>query len=138
LIEASSPGARIEANGKHVGEAPVHLKIFGDPDGTFHDFGDSYYEVRAFPAAGLTNQYVQTRLFGTGRLFGPEDRITQRVYFNMNEPPPKYVPYPVYVHPSPYYYDPFYYGSPYHYGPTFRLYYGPRYYHHGHRHHGHR
>src|SRR5438105_13289499 len=42
LVEASDPGARIEANGEFVGNTPTHLKIFGDKDGTFHDFG-SYY-----------------------------------------------------------------------------------------------
>src|SRR5436309_12504375 len=65
LIEASEPGARIEANGANIGNAPVHLKIFGDPDGTFHDFGSYFYIVRAFPLT--TNQYVQTRVFRTGR-----------------------------------------------------------------------
>src|SRR5437773_12416646 len=64
LIEASEPGARIEANGEFIGNAPVHLKIFGDPDGTFHDFGSYFYVVRAFPL--VTNQYVQTRAFRTG------------------------------------------------------------------------
>ena len=135
LVEASSSGVQIEANGERLGEAPMHLKIFGDPDGTFHDFGNPYYEVRALPPAGATNQYVQIRLFGTGHLLGPEDRIPQRIYFNMNEPPPRYVPYPVYVTPPPSYYDPFYYGSPY-YGPSFRFYYGPGYHrgHGGHHH----
>ena len=39
LVEVSAPGARIEANGQDVGNTPLHLKIFGDSDGTFHDFG---------------------------------------------------------------------------------------------------
>src|SRR2546426_12028865 len=67
LVEASEPGARIEANGENIGNAPVHLKIFGDTDGTFHDFGSYFYIVRAFPLT--TNQYVQTRVFRTGRGF---------------------------------------------------------------------
>jgi hypothetical protein len=134
LVEASSPGVLIEANGERVGEAPLHLKIFGDPDGTFHDFGEPYFEVRALPLAGATNQYVQTRFFGTGQMFGPQDRIPQRIYFNMNEPPPKYVPYPVYVTPPPAYYDPFYYDR-YYYGPSFRFDIGPRYHHYRHHHH---
>src|SRR5947208_13851278 len=67
LIEASEPGAQIEANGQMIGNAPVHLKIFGDPDGTFHDFGSYYYVVRALPLA--TNQYPQVRMFRTGHLF---------------------------------------------------------------------
>jgi len=62
LIEASAPGARIEANGQDVGNTPVHLKIFGDPDGTFHDFGSPYYVIRALPLS--TNQFEQTRFLG--------------------------------------------------------------------------
>src|SRR4051812_40651865 len=60
LVEASSPGVRISANGTMAGEAPAHLKVFGDRDGTFHDFGSPYFEVRAFPTQGATNQFAQT------------------------------------------------------------------------------
>src|ERR1051325_2175280 len=62
LVDASAPGARIEANGQDAGNTPVHLKIFGDPDGTFHDFGFPYYVIRALPLA--TNQFEQVRFFG--------------------------------------------------------------------------
>ena len=134
MVEASSPGVRIHANGKYVGDAPLRLKIFGDPDGTFHDFGDYYYEIRAFPSSSATNEFVQTRLFQTGRMLSSQDRIPDRVYFQMNQPPPRYVPYPVYV-PSYPYYDPFYFGAPYYYGPSFRFNFGYGY--HGHRHHHH-
>src|SRR4051812_48321884 len=64
FVETSPPGARIEANGEYVGQSPVTLKIFGDPDGTFHDFGGELYEIRALPSS--TNQFAQTRLFQTG------------------------------------------------------------------------
>src|SRR6267378_1336761 len=70
LVEASPPGARIEANGQNLGNTPVHLKIFGDPDGTFHDFGSYYYVIRALPLT--TNQFPQVRMFRTGHLFTPE------------------------------------------------------------------
>src|SRR5437016_9905299 len=63
-IEATQPGARIEVNGDNVGNTPVRLKIFGDPDGTFHDFGSEYYVIRALPLT--TNQFPQVRMFGTG------------------------------------------------------------------------
>jgi len=119
LVETSPAGARIEANGEIVGQSPVHVKIFGDPDGTFHDFGSEYFEIRALPEG--KDQYVQTRLFQTGHMLSPQDRIPKRIYFNMSQPPPKYVP--VYVTPPPTYYDPFYY-----YGPSIRFYGGPRYY----------
>jgi len=130
-VEASDPGARIEVNGESVGNTPVHIKIYGDKDGTFHDFGSYFYVVRALPLA--TNQYPQTRTFATGRGFTPEDRIPDRVYFDMSQntpaPPvggPSY-PYP-YYYPDPYYY----YGPGPYYGPSFRFYLGPghyRYYH---------
>ena len=129
LIEASPPGAKIEANGEIVGDTPLHLKIFGDKDGTFHDFGSDFYVIRALSLT--TNQYPQVRMFGTGRWFGPEDRIPQHIYFDMNQKPPLYLPGPpVYPYPSPYYYPP-----PFYYGPSFRSYHG-HHYHHGHGHGG--
>ncbi len=127
LIEASAPGARIEANGKFIGNSPAHLKIFGDPDGTFHDFGSYYYVVRAFPLA--TNQFPQERYFMTGHLMTHEDRIPQRIFFDMNHPPARaYAPEASgYAYPPPAYY----YGYPYpyygpYYGPGVNFYFGPR------------
>jgi len=125
-VEASPPGARIEVNGQDMGEAPLHIKIFGDPDGTFHDFGSYYYVVKALPVA--TNQFVQTRLFRTGKAFAGEDQIPSRIYFDMNRPapePPVYYNYP----PPPVYYGPTYYCPPY-YGPSVRFYFGPGYHRH--------
>lgn len=124
-ITASEPDVRIEANGQAIGNAPVRLKIFGDRDGTFHDFGSYEYIIQAFPTK--TNQYVQTRVFGTGKMFSKEDRIPAEVHFEMNKPPPPpplVPPYPYYSYPPPYYYYP--YPSYYYYGPSY--YYGPRYY----------
>ena len=118
LVDASAPGARIEANGMDVGNTPVHLKIFGDPDGTFHDFGAPYYVIRALPLT--TNQFEQVRFFGTGQWFGPEDYIPKQIYFDMNQKSQVYAPSgpPRYVYP--------YYGPPYYWGPDFRFYFGPR------------
>ncbi len=132
LVDSSPPGARIEANGQIIGSAPLHLKIFGDTDGTFHDFGSYYYIVRALP--GSTNQFVQTRVFRTGRMFTPEDHIPQRIDFDMNQPNPypygaPGYPYPAYP-PPPYYGPPVYYGAPGYYGPGVQFYFGPRYYRH--------
>ena len=128
LIEASAPGARIEANGQDVGNTPVHLKIFGDPDGTFHDFGSPYFVIRALPVS--TNQFEQIRFFGTGHWFGPEDYIPKQIYFDMNRKTQVYAPYGPPVYGYPYYGPPVYYGPPYPYywGPEFRFYVGPRYY----------
>ena len=113
-IEASEPGVRIEANQQYVGNAPLILKIFGDPDGTFHDFGSYYYIIQALPTQ--TNEFVQTAVFRTGHLFSGEDRIPRRIYFDMHQPPT----------PNPYepgYGPPGYYGPPAYYGP--RIYIGP-------------
>jgi hypothetical protein len=124
LVEASEPGARIEANGAYIGDSPVHLKIFGDPDGTFHDFGSYYYVVRAMPMN--TNQFPQARYFMTGHMMSPEDRVPQKIYFDMNHPPAQAnAPYgpPGYAYPPPAYY----YGYPYpYYGPGVNVYVGPR------------
>src|SRR6478672_2917285 len=70
-ITSSEPGVRIEANGEVVGTTPLTLKIWGDPDGTFHDFGSYEYVVRAIPVR--TNQFVQARVFRTGKMFSGED-----------------------------------------------------------------
>jgi len=121
-IEASEPGVRIEANRQTVGTAPLTLKIFGDPDGTFHDFGSYYYIIQAFPVR--TNQFVQTAVFRTGRWFTPEDRIPRRIYFDMTQPPPAYP-----ADTSAYSGAPGYSGPPVYFGP--RIYFGPPvYYHH--------
>src|SRR5579871_2432535 len=114
LVDASPPGAQIVANG----QTPVHIKIFGDPDGTFHDFGSYFYEVRALPIA--TNQFPQVHLFRTGHLLTPEDRVPSKILFDMTQPTPAYPPNagPGYA-PPPYYY-PYPYPYPY-YGP----YWGP-------------
>ncbi len=95
-VESSEPGVRIEANNDYVGQTPLTLKIFGDKDGTFHNFGSQEYIIRAFPLN--TNQYTQTKVFRTGGWFSQEDRIPTRIYFDMNqkttgfsvELPPKY------------------------------------------------
>ena len=128
LVDASAPGARIEADGNAAGQTPVHVKIFGNRDGTFHDFGSYYYIVRAFPVA--TNQFEQMKVFGTGRSGTRRDTIPQHIYFDMSRYAPVQTP------PDPprvdYYPPPYYYGAPYpYYGPAFRVYVGPRpYWHH--------
>lgn len=125
-IESFPAGARIEANGQVVGTAPLHLKIFGDKDGTFHDFGSYYYVIRALPAA--TNQFLQTRVFRTGHLFTPEDHIPQRVDFDMSQPNPYPAGATGYEYPA--YPPPVYYYGPPVYAPGVQFYFGPRYHRH--------
>lgn len=128
-IESSEPGVRIEANNQYIGTTPLTLKIFGDTDGTFHDFGSPEYIVQALPLS--TNQFTQTAVFRTGHLFEGEDRIPTRIFFDMNQPPrpqPNYAP----GYPPPYYGG--YYGpGPYYYGPGIRFYFGGGPYHHRYR-----
>lgn len=125
-IESFPPGARIEANGQIIGNAPLHLKIFGDKDGTFHDFGSYYYLIRALPVA--TNQFVQTRVFRTGRMFTPEDHIPQRIDFDMSQPNPYPYAGPGYEYPA--YPPPYYYAPPVYVEPGIQFYFGPRFHHH--------
>lgn len=82
-VESSEPGARVEANNEYIGKTPLTLKIFGDKDGTFHNFGTQEYIVRCYPVN--TNQQVQSKVFRTGFWFMPEDRIPSRIYFDLNE-----------------------------------------------------
>jgi hypothetical protein len=82
-IESSDPGVRIEANNDYIGKSPCTLKIFGDRDGTFHNFGSYEYIIRAFPLN--TNEYIQTKVFRTGGWFSQEDKIPTHIYFDMNE-----------------------------------------------------
>ena len=130
LLEASEPGARIEANGEYIGNTPLRLKLYGDKDGTVHDFGAYHYVIRALPL--VTNQFMQVRYFRTGRGWTPEDIIPKHIFFDMNQNTPVYAPpgpqeSPVYGYPPP-----VYFGPPY-YGPSFQFHIGPGFRHHHHR-----
>lgn len=82
-IEVSDPYVRIEVNEDYVGKAPLTLKIWGDKDGTFHNFGSSDYVIKAIPAN--TNLFTQTKVFRTGGWFSQEDRIPKVLYFDMKQ-----------------------------------------------------
>ena len=79
-IESSEPGARIEANDEYIGKTPTKLKIFGDKDGTFHNFGSYHYIITAHPVR--PGQQPQTKDFRTGGWFSPEDRIPKKLFFD--------------------------------------------------------
>jgi hypothetical protein len=135
-VEASVAGVKVYANGQFVGETPFTLKIFGDTDGTFHNFGSDQYVLQAVPLG--TNQHAQIQIYHTGGWFMPEDKIPTSVRFDMSKPSPVYVTIPT----APYYYPPPvypYYGWPYYYGSA-SFYFGSHYYGHGyghsHHHHG--
>jgi len=124
-ITSTEPGVQIQANGQDVGTTPLTLKIWGDPDGTFHDFGSYEYVIQAFPLS--TNQFVQTRVFRTGHLMTPEDYVPKQIHFDMNQPPQAYGGYAA---PGPGYPPPpaYYYGPPVYVGP--RVYVAPPYHRH--------
>lgn len=88
LVESSEPGARIEANNDYIGQTPVTLKIFGDKDGTFHNFGSYDYIIKAYPVRA--GQEIQVKHFRTGGWFTAEDMIPKRVFFDFGlTPKPK-------------------------------------------------
>jgi hypothetical protein len=93
-IESSEPAVRVEVNEDYVGKTPLKLKVFGDDDGTFHNFGSMDFIIRAFP--NDTNYFVQTKVFRTGGWFSQEDQIPGKIYFDMNRKsgftidPPRY------------------------------------------------
>jgi hypothetical protein len=78
-VDASEPGARIQVNGEFVGSTPMTLKIWGDRDGTFHNFGSYDFIVRAYPP-GKDRRSV-TKVFHTGALMAQEDRIPEKIHF---------------------------------------------------------
>lgn len=84
-VESSEPGARIEANSEYIGKTPCVLKIFGDKDGTFHNFGSYHYTVTAFPVRA--GQVPQTKDFRTGKWFTSEDKIPRKLYFDFGAVP---------------------------------------------------
>lgn len=82
-VESSIPGVRIETNGVYAGNTPLTLRIFGDPLGTFHDFGSPQFIVRAIPRG--TNQFPQAKVFRTGKRANG-DPIPGLVFFDMSQP----------------------------------------------------
>ena len=84
-IESSEPGARIEVNDDYVGNTPMSVRIWGDPDGTFHNFGSMDFTIRVHPVR--PGQSVQTKVFRTGGWFSQEDRVPQRLFFDLSQKP---------------------------------------------------
>lgn len=61
------------------------LKIFGDKDGTFHNFGSYDYIIKAYPVRA--GQDIQVKHFRTGGWFTAEDMIPKRVFFDFGITP---------------------------------------------------
>jgi hypothetical protein len=83
-VESNEPGVRIEANKDYAGTTPLVLKIFGDKDGTFHNFGSPHYVIQAIPVK--PGQNLQTKIFRTGDAFTGEDKVPRRIFFDMAQP----------------------------------------------------
>jgi hypothetical protein len=81
-IESNLEGTKIEVNYTVVGVAPIAVKIFGDRDGTFHNFGNDEYVVRAYPPG--TNYYPKTKIFKTGAFGVKDDRIPEKISFQFD------------------------------------------------------
>jgi len=83
-VDSSEPGAKIEVNYQFVGGTPTTIKIFGDRDGTFHNFGSDEFIVRAYPPRA--SQYPQTKIFKTGAFGIQDDKIPQKIFFDFGRP----------------------------------------------------
>jgi hypothetical protein len=83
-VESDEPGVRIEINKVFAGMTPLTLKIFGDRDGTFHNFGEPNYIIQALP--DKPSQHLQTKIFHNGEAFVGDDKIPKRIYFDMIHP----------------------------------------------------
>lgn len=81
-VEANEPNLKVEVNGDLVGVTPLRLRIWGDKDGTFHNFGRGQYTIKVLPSR--PGQWVQTKTFLTGGWFEAEDMIPQKLYFDVN------------------------------------------------------
>ena len=87
-IDTSDPGSRIEVDGEDAGISPLTVTIWGDKDGTFHGSGDGYTEFKAYPVK--PGQYIQTKRYLNGAqafMFGQQDQIPRRLYFDLNQKP---------------------------------------------------
>ena len=80
VIASVPPGARIEVNGRRVGNAPVVVVMKLEPDGTVA----GNYRIQAVPAQPGQNPQERRFLHYHGE---PSDRAPVRVTFDMMAPP---------------------------------------------------
>jgi hypothetical protein len=81
-VQTSREGISIETNNVFAGKSPLTIKLFGDKDGTFHNFGAPQYVVRALPES--TNHFIPTQAFRTGNKSSPGDRVPGMIFFDMD------------------------------------------------------
>ena len=73
----------IETNSVLAGKTPLTLKIFGDVPAAFHNFGSPEFVVRALPITA--DQFLQTRVFRTGKNPREGDKIPGLLFFDMSQ-----------------------------------------------------
>lgn len=83
-VESSVPDVTIETNNVAAGKTPLTLKIFGDPPGTFHNFGAPNYSLRALPPS--TNDFAQEHSFRAGKRNEPGERIPGVIFLDVSKP----------------------------------------------------
>ena len=83
-IESSLPEVTIETNHVGAGKTPLILRVFGDPPGTFHNFGSPEYSLGALSQS--TNEFAQVRTFRAGKRSTPGERIPGLVFFDLSQP----------------------------------------------------
>ena len=83
-VQASVEGVRIETNNAFAGNAPLTLRILGNKDGTFHNFGNPQFVFRALPLT--TNGLAPVQVFKAGTSSSPGDRIPGLIFFDMARP----------------------------------------------------
>lgn len=84
-IESSAP-ARIEIDNDFIGRSPLKYKVFGDRDGTFHNWGAYEVTIRAIPDPPADGLSPQAKIFRTGGWFSQEDRVPSHLYFDLRQP----------------------------------------------------
>ena len=84
LVTANGSGATITVNGQEMGHTPLHVKTYGDRDGTFHDFGSYSFLIMAYPSD--SHEFVQRQVFATNRNAGGGDTIPEAVHFDLDKP----------------------------------------------------
>lgn len=85
-VDSNPQGARVEANNEFVGKTPFTLKIFGDKDGTFHNFGRYTYTVTGY--SPVSGQAPQSKQYKCGGWFTAEDMIPKQIFFEFGAVPP--------------------------------------------------
>jgi hypothetical protein len=86
-IDSDPQGARIEMNGEDLGKTPTSITVKTNPEGEFLGSwaGAPGVAFTAFPPAGSTGLYKQTKAFQPNGFFRAGDRIPAKMFFDLHE-----------------------------------------------------